>query len=329
PPWVTRLESFYHNFLTSQLLGLMPLVLAGIAVCVLFASAAGDQRWEWFLVGVLGLQLVVWALFTHEMPPRFIVVSAVPIALLVGYVLVRFAEVEVNPFRKRGIRPAHWPWGLAPAVAVFLAAVGVNLVVAYNVFRADARGVACPPLPGLEIRKFWYAPTRLGEMPAGSRILLVGDARCFYLPHGTRYSTVFDPHPLAEMVLRRLSPRQILRELEKEGITHIWINWVEIWRLAGTYGYPAPLSAELYGRWQGMRAPGLEVLDLLRPHGLRVWANVHLQRQGETRPAEPPRPTPPQSRPWDPSAFPEHWPVATVYALPPSPAATATSAGAD
>ncbi len=85
-------------------------------------------------------------------------------------------------------------------------------------------------------------------MPAGSKIMLVGDAKVFYFPHRTAYATVFNAQTLDEMIRQGLSPAAILARLREDGITHLWFDWYEIRRLAMTYGFPASLSAELLDR---------------------------------------------------------------------------------
>ena len=275
-------------------------------------------------MGVLVLQVLVWTFLTHQMPARFIVVAIVPIALLAGGVLARFSRVEANPFRREAIRPAHGPWGMAPAGAIFVFAVAINLYVACNTLRFDGSDrprQPIPPLPGSMLVKFWWPYDQAADLPAGSRILLVGDSRGFYFPPGTRYATAFDPHPLADMLRRGLTGEKLIAELRAMGITHVWVDWREIWRLAATYGYPAVLSRELHDRWQAMREPGLAALDQLAELGAES-RQLHLRFRAATQPASQPAtapaPKPPESKQLDPSGFPRHWPTITIYALPPA-----------
>ena len=305
PPQPDRAEMFYAGFLVSQWFGPILKLLAAAAVCVLIASTGAARPWDWALAGVLAVQLAVWTLWTHAMPGRFLVPAVVPMALLAGGLLARLVKVQRNPFRRKSSRPAFGPWGLIPAAAVLAAAAGVNIFVAYVAYRR-----ATDPLPpvhgsdGSRIAvndprwKFAYA------LRPDCRVLLVGEARGFYFPPGTIYATAFDSHPLARMADRGLGPAEVLAELRRMGVTHVWVHWLEIWRLAGTYGYPASLSAELWGRLRDGKPPALQVLERL-PGGARVVEELNWPRR--------PRPAP---ETWRPFRFPTHWPLATLYALP-------------
>ena len=324
PPGLSRITRLYY-FLISDWFGKIPMVLVAAGICILFASRGPPELWEWSLVGLLVLQVAAWALFTHDMPLRFIVVAIVPISLLCGGVLCRLSRVEVNPFRKRSVRPPHGPWGQAPAGTIFFFAVGINLIVTYNAFRFDTVSRPVPPWPGDEIALRVPPHDQAASLPPGSRILLVGESRAFYFPARTSYATAFDSHPLAQILQRGPGPRQVLDQLRAMGITHIWVDWQETWRLAGTYGYPAVLTAGLYERWQQMRQPGLDILDRLAEHGLSVWDKMFFRMQSPTQPssgpASAPARRPPKSKRWDahlwhPSRWPRHWPVITIYAMP-------------
>jgi len=90
-------------------------------------------------------------------------------------------------------------------------------------------------------------------------------------------------------------------------VTHLYVSWAEIWRLARTYGFPASLSAELFVRQQHGTRPDLGVLDGLVKLGVRrqdlkqqFAARLHWRREAER----------------------VVWPAATLYTMPwvPTPA---------
>jgi len=339
PPEQGRLVRFYYNFLACDLFGPVMLLLAGLGACVLLAERGPRDRWDLALAGVLGLQLAAWTALTW-MPPRFAAPAAVPACLLAAGVLARLVRVRANPFRRHAVPPVRGPWGLAPAVAVFLAAAGVNLVIAYNLHAHYTRGMAgFNGVPGEEFTRrnellWWYQDAdRPLEIPESGRFLLLGEATAFYMPPGSIYATVFDDQPLAEMFRRGLTGEEVVAELRGHGITHVLVNWAEVWRLAATYGFEADLSAELFERFQAGEGPDLPALRALEAAGARKLA---LRPNEETLEQAPPdqRDRARQelekgltffaSLPWEASGRGLVWPRLTLYALLPEGPAPAT-----
>ena len=300
-PPVSRPTKFFYNFLSSEWFSPVMLLIAGVAICALLAEKGPPDRWNWSLVGVLGAQLAVWTAFTHEMPYRFLAPALAPIALLAGGVLGRLSRVEVNPFKRGAVRPAGGPWGLVPAVVIFAAAAGVNLLIAYGICMqctmrtGPAHGQPGAALQMVSILKEGYK-VDLGQSP---RLLLIGDAKAFYFPADTVYATAFDAHPLAEMIDEGRTPRDILEDLQSRGVTHVWANWVEIWRLAMTYGYPSSLSADLFHCRRTNRQPTLKVLDDLSRLGARRVKDIF-----------------PTTAPAEEQINQGVWPSISIYALP-------------
>ncbi|MFM8219423.1 MAG: hypothetical protein ACKOJF_10940 [Planctomycetaceae bacterium] len=105
------------------------------------------------------------------------------------------------------------------------------------------------------------------RLPAGSRVLAVGDAEMFEARFAVAYNTVFD-HCLLEQWLadpesppgtadRPWRPTAELRaELTRRGITHIYVNWLEIlrYRSPGNYGYTPFVHP---GRFEELRERGV------------------------------------------------------------------------
>ncbi len=339
PRGASRLVQFYTKFLFpgSEMYGQMALFFFVIALAMLLAGARAEP-WDRALVGVLIVQLLVWVFATHEMPQRFLVPAIVPLALMGGWVLSRLSHLQANPFRRHATLPPHGPWGRAPAVVLFVAAVLVNCLVTYRLFMEDTRGTKIPPLPGrLMAEQVEFLPYHhAAQLPANSRLLLVGDAQAFYFPENTVYATAFDAHPLAQLAREGLSGEQTAQRLKAMGITHLWVVWPEIGRLAMTYGFPAELSRELLvRRLEGASAPDLPVLRRLREAGMQVVREIYppppaTQPAGQdvsaTQPATPlagqdAATPPPAGDGATPAARPTEeqgprWPLITVYALP-------------
>ncbi|MFW6133816.1 MAG: hypothetical protein ACOC8F_07955, partial [Planctomycetota bacterium] len=303
-----RVEMFWGHFLSSQMFGTIVLIVAGVAVAVMIADRKPPDGWDASLVGVGVVQLGVWTAFTHAMPWRFVTPVMVPICLLAAGALARLARTQVNPLRRGATRPPGAPWGLAPAGVILLCAAGVNLISARGAFLYSASTRVDAPFPAAQIAE--RPPYRFAaELPEGSRILLVGQAAAFYFPPDTVYATPFDDHPLAELVREARKenkpPAWIARKLRDDGITHIWVSWAEIARLARTYGYPAALGGRSILRQQ-QAGPDrrIDVIEAMIARGLaRHVMDLHLTRDETgmlrvtSRPATPAPATRPATRP--------------------------------
>lgn len=315
PP--SRLLGLFDNFVADEQFGQILKLLAGAGVCVLIASGRSACRWHWALAAVLGLQLGVWAVFTHEMPPRFLAPACVPLAILAGLALATLSAVKTNPLRRQAPPPAT-PWGRAVAVAVFLAAVGTSVLVSLGQLATVTPSVKEPDgqtlvqhLNGLPPDAMAFvnysqpAPMGLG-MPLDdpTRILLVGDAKAFFFPSGSLYATTFDRNILADFAREDLSAEEMFSRLRARGVTHILVNWAEIWRLATTYGFDPELSDSLVEAWQtDSNEPTLPVVERLEQAGLwrvmeggRYWPQVPRLAKDKQKPLV--------------------WPVFTLYAMP-------------
>jgi len=254
-------------------------------------------------VGVLGIQVGIWLTLAHQGPARFIVPAIVPICLLAARALAHLSAVQVNPFRKGASRSPHGAWGVPPAVAIFIAAVTVNLWTTYNLYRDTARAENGRPPETLAIKSILSSTGELPSLSENARFLLIGNMQLFYFPSGTIYAIPFDANPLAEIIESESSPRRMLERLRGLGVTHLWVNWAEVWRLAQTYGYPDVLSGELFERWEKRQRPGLSVLDEFEKLG------------AVPRDIDPDRPFAAGVY-WKPRAKPVPWVAVTVYTLP-------------
>jgi len=316
PPDYTpgRAELLYDRLIVkARFFGAILLILAGVAVAVRVADRGPGDPWDLGLIIVALVQLIVWTGLTRGMPHRFVVPILVPLALLGGGVLARLANVQVNPFRRGATRPAGGPWGLAPAVAVFAAAAGISLYNATALFPVHPE----LPYPGQTVAKQMFPYSEAPKLPPGSRLLLVGEATAFYFPHDTLYATAFDAHPLAELARQvadgRITLQEAWRRLRERGVTHVWVNWGEIRRLALTYGYPTPLSEQVVGQTGRLLRPAhIPILTAMAREGfvLPGAKDIHL-------PTDEPGAT----------TRPGAWPPITVYALATEPPAEARAPG--
>lgn len=101
----------------------------------------------------------------------------------------------------------------------------------------------------------------LGErLPAGSKVLLEGDAMVFDATYPLAYHTVFDKSLLEEYATDPDSPQgtgtqrawraaeSIRARLADGGLTHVWVNWQEVGRYRTSYGYSSFVVPESFAR---------------------------------------------------------------------------------
>ena len=316
-PQPSRVVSFYRHFMVNQLFGPVLLIVAGLGICLLLAQPSRADAWDWSLTGILAAQLAVWTAATRDMPPRFIVPAVLPLALLASGALAALSRAKTNPLRPNAPPPAHGPWGLAPAVAVFaLLILAVNFLTAYGAYQATAQDTEAHGLDagGLTIAaQLAHAKDpNTPRLPRDARLLLIGQATAFYFPPRTLYATAFDTNPLEEMLRDGMAAPQVLARLKELGVTHIWGNWAEIWRLAWTYGYSPELTAGMFRQWRaGAARPGLDELEEMIELGAVAQdlpdARFRTAGQGGQELL---------------------WPAVTLYSLPwAAPAASAPAAG--
>ena len=211
------------------------------------------------LLWLLGFQLACWWLLTHHQS-RFLVFTALPGALAVGLL------AGAVPGR-RGLLLA------VPAVLVIAAVSG-------SVLRDQMRRVPDPTtgeplaLAPWELMNALSAPGFDGldahpadGLPPGSRVLVVADnGGLLYADPPPVYASAFDENPIAAWMQR---PEGFAASLRAAGVTHVYLGWSELARLAATYGVdprldPATLERQTRG-WPGERAPAWSLLAVPPP----------------------------------------------------------------
>lgn len=312
PP--TAGEAFWQTFVKSSLFNVLISLIAVISFSAVLSVRKVTRKhpWELALLAVLAMQLIVWT-FTRGMPWRFITPAAVPIVLLAAWGLARLAEVKYNPLKKNAAEKGDPPgWGRVACVTTLVALLISNVVTVVTVQKAS-QPKPVPPWPGEGIAQREYGFFEL--LPEDSRIAAIGDAAAFYYPIDTVYATAFDPHPLA---MPDATPKALRSRADERGITHLFVNWWEIWRLGATYGLPPAFTEGLYERWQQGLPPTLPLIETLGAQPVPLLQETPeglVAIQGSTSDPAAPRP---ESDVWKPSRPPRGWPMATLYALPPA-----------
>ncbi len=221
---------------------------------LLLLAAAGAirrrDRWTGGLLVMLAIQASAWALATHLFA-RFAVVLLIPLLPLAGR--------TVEGLRQR--LPARLAYGAA------LAGLSLNLVTLgglyYHHTRLGPEAVRLEAFdrcdlfvdgrwPGMEYLQV------VNALDASARVMLVGEARTFYVRVPCVYATVFNHHPLGRIAARAEDAHEVLTAMRREGITHLLVHWGEIVRLRNSYGFDPRVNEDLIERLEeaGLRRTG-------------------------------------------------------------------------
>ncbi len=115
-------------------------------------------------------------------------------------------------------------------------------------------------VPGYEYLRFINGDGQNDPgLPEDAKVLMVGDARIFYVDRPCDYCVVFSRNPFAEAVERADgSAGGVIAWLQQQGYTHVWANFAEIDRLARTYGMAPQITPDLFVR---LERAGLKRVD--------------------------------------------------------------------
>lgn len=203
------------------------------------------SRFDWMLLIVFAGQFAFWFGCT-DMPGRFMLPAALVLAILVG-----------RSFASAG------PAGRAVMAAVLLSLALVSSLQLASRFGQDTQVVVTRPQAGLfegagrllrsdaftANAQFspwaWINRTLAAEgAPADRPVLwMVGDARPFYVVYPARYGVVFSHDVLADH-LASDPPAEVAAWLRRQGIRFVYVDWMEVDRLRGTYGFPASITPQ-------------------------------------------------------------------------------------
>jgi len=215
-------------------------VMFGPVLFVLAALglAAGfiDPRYHKLAVGVtlaIALGVGLWAATTH-LVDRF-AVGIIPFAALL-------AAIAVSSLRGMPAKRA--------ACVALVAGAGWNIHTAFAPF-GQAGVFEVLPFAALDLMRNGQWPG-MGHIPVlsrivsgGGRVMMLGDARAFYIEGRPDYFVVFNRNPFAEAVAAWRGDRDApgpAEWLRSHGYSHLYIDWSEIRRL----------SRSRYGFWPGV-----------------------------------------------------------------------------
>jgi len=200
-----------------------------------FGGLVRRDRWTAGLLAIFCCQLIIWISVTHLFA-RFAVVMVLPMLLLA----VRLFE---KPHSSAIIRVI---------VGVMVAGAGWNLyqlgrLYYHHIHSRTGERIEAYGLTDLFVEGVPHNAA-INTLGSDAKVMLVGEARTFYLKTPCLYAVVFNRHPLAEARQRLHDDKAILQWLGQQGVTHIYVDWLEMNRLRSTYGFDKEVEPELFAR---------------------------------------------------------------------------------
>lgn len=242
PEWRSldgRISRLGSEIVASELFGLIIAMGAAAAMFLgLRRRAIGAPSRPSFAPMVLSAAgTLAWWLFASHLYGRFAVTLIPVAALAIGLALDRLAQ------------PARL------AAGVVLAIAAGNLWFTFKFSQRDGL-FAVASLPEAD-RLAWF---REGQWPgtahvpainkvceAGGRVLMVAEARSFYLSPCADYAVIFNRFAFAEAAADQ-SPQELGRWLAGHKYTNVYVSWSEWSRLANSrYGFWPGLSPQMFG----------------------------------------------------------------------------------
>lgn len=173
------------------------------------------------LAGYFAYIIAAWWLFTHRID-RFWIPALPLLALLAGL-------------------GAVWSVSLAWRRLVFTyVIVGLAISFIYDTSPELSYNAYFVSLPGTRVDdrrvQLWHLALN-EQVPPGAKVLSVGDAQVFDLTMPVIYNTAFDKN-LAGDIFEGRGADQISAELHGHNVSHVYVNWLEIYRYRqpGNYG---------------------------------------------------------------------------------------------
>lgn len=230
-----RLRTLTQNLISPSCYG------PAVAVAILVIAIATVRRTKWPTITKIGiasliLQLAVWTTLTH-LQPRFLLVILIPIAFIIVGIVEKLSPTWPNKF-------------ILAFICVIV--IGINSCIAAAYYEQNTQGF--DPLKGIGRDDYTTIRYSFGlppfAIPPNTKLLLVGEARPFYVRCPVIYNTVFDRCLLAEQ-LRQTDAYETIQWLRQNQITHVFVNWTEVDRLRESYGFPPEINPTTFLALEG------------------------------------------------------------------------------
>lgn len=224
----------------------------------------------WLLWGFLLYLFLTWWIFTHRID-RFWV-PLIPVAALLAGIGAAWPASAKSADRSDGDKPLRLVWSsflyvICGAMGLFLLAFISSPLSGYNAFLSDldqaaeaTARITAPEIVELNQR----LPQ---ESPRDKKVLFVGDAEIFDARFPLVYNTVFDQSifeqwcgksdaALSSAHRPLKSAEEIRRTFAEQGITHVYVNWLEILRYRTSYRYTDFVTPAKFAELQRMGVLG-------------------------------------------------------------------------
>ncbi len=238
-----------------------PLVFALTPLVLLTTSA---RRRAMFPAAITGWLFLSWWLFTHHIDRFWL--PLLPTAALLAGMGAADASEHMGRWLIRGVIAVGVVFNLGFCATGF---VGYNVgLTELNAARDFVSRRVSPEIALLNDAAIQ------GELPPTAKVLLIGEAAVFPMRFAYVYNTVFDrslfeewcgePGDMSSKDRPLRSADEIRATLAEQGITHLYVNWGEIWRYRQSYGYTDFVHPS---RFQALIDAG--ILSPPQPLGLR------------------------------------------------------------
>lgn len=208
------------------------------------ATALDLPAWMMIVVGI-----IIWLFFSH-LVDRFAVTLIVPASLIVA---AAWDSLRKGELRLVGI-------GVILLAAVFNLSMLLRTGATAGLFEVAALRTGD--------NADWFTggawPThahvsKINKLTAnGNRVLVVADARRYYLGAGADYHVVFNRNPFAEAAAER-SPAELIDWLREHEYDFVYVDWSEMARLRNSrYGFWKSIDRGLFER---LMAAGLRPVE--------------------------------------------------------------------
>jgi len=215
--------------------------LVVLVLAVIGLIRARDRR-ALIAAGYILLAWLLWLGFTHRIGRFLAPWTSLSAALAAGGLIA--------------IRPLIAAQSVAVVTAIIASLSCYMTLSPAAAWQAALHGMDAPALLRIITRNanFSYeAIEKVNALGPGTRTLFLGDAETLYCTGDVVAPTVFDRHPLENLLLRGLSPEGVAAELARSGITHLYINLPELTRLRYSFDYQY--------EFKGQRRTGMWNLD--------------------------------------------------------------------
>lgn len=185
------------------------------------------------------ISVYVWLFHTH-LVDRFAITLVVPCALVIA------ACVHQLPKHARG----------AIGILLVAAIALLNLATTWTMFHGpdvpwySFSGLPTSALTSADSSVFPHVAAINRRLTGGSRVLVVGDSKGFYLNRGADCSVVFNRNPFADAAADRV-PDELIKWLQDRGYAYVYVDWNEMHRLRSTYGFWRSITPKLFEALHG------------------------------------------------------------------------------